>query len=293
MTMSPHPVPRVPLADGTSIPQIGLGTLAVQPDRSSSDRNAEITGSVVAAALEVGYRHVDTAQSYGSERGVGLAVAGSGIPRESLYLTSKLANPHHEPSDVERSFDETLSRLGTDHLDLFLIHWPLPTVPGLDLVRTWRALTALREDGRLRSAGVSNFQPAHLDRIVAETGQVPAVDQVESHPYFVNPEVREACARHGIVLEAHSPLGHDRAPLADPVVAAVATEVGATPAQVILRWHLQHGDVVIPKSSRPERMRENLDALDVALDAEQMARLDSMDRGPEGRVGPHPETYAG
>lgn len=293
MTESPRPVPRVPLADGTSIPQIGFGTLAVQPDRSASDRNAEITGAVVSAALEAGYRHVDTAQSYGSERGVGLAVADSGIPRAELYLTSKLANPHHEPSEVERSFEQTLAQLGTDHLDLFLIHWPLPTVPGLDLVRTWRAVTALREDGRLRSAGVSNFQPAHLDRIVTETGQVPVVNQVESHPHFVNPDVREACARHGIVLEAHSPLGHNGAPLTDPVVMAVAVEVGATPAQVILRWHLQHGDVVIPKSSRPERMRENLGALDLVLDAEQLASLDALDRGPEGRVGPHPDTYVG
>ena len=295
MTTTPPlpPAPLVPLADGSSIPQIGLGTLAVQPDRTASDENAEITGAVVAAALEVGYRHVDTAQSYGSERGVGRAIAGSGLAWEDLSRTRKSANGHHDPAEVERSFEQTLTHLGTDHLDLFLIHWPLPTLFGGDYVSTWKAVVGLQEDGRLRGAGVSNFQPEHLDRIIAETGAVPVVDQVESHPYFANTAVREACARHGIVLEAHSPLGHDRAPLEDPVVATVAAELGRSPAQVILRWHLQKGDVVIPKSSRPERMRENLDVLGFSLDDAQMARLDALDRGADGRVGPHPDTYEG
>lgn len=286
-------VPSVALRDGTRIPQIGFGTLAVQPDREGSDANAELTAEVVGCALEAGYRHLDSAQSYGTERGVGRAIARSGIPREQLYVTSKLANGHHAPADVVRSFETTLEHLGLDHLDLFLIHWPLPTLYGGDFVSTWKAVAGLVEDGRLRSAGVSNFLPEHLDHIVEETGVVPVVDQFESHPYFRNTPTREACARLGIAVQTHSPLGHNREPLSDPVIAAIAAEHGRTPAQIILRWHMQLGDVSIPKSSRPERMAENISVFNLALSEEEMAAIDALDRGPDGRVGPHPATYEG
>jgi 2,5-diketo-D-gluconate reductase A len=286
-------VPSIALRDGTRIPQIGFGTLAVQPDREGSDANAELTADVVGRALEAGYRHLDSAQSYGTERGVGRAIARSGIPRDQLYVTSKLANPHHVPADVPRSFERTLEHLGLDRLDLFLIHWPLPTRYDGDFVSTWKAVAALVADGRLRSAGVSNFLPEHLDRIVEETGVVPVVDQFESHPFFRNTPTREACARHGIAIQTHSPLGHNREPLSDPVIAAIAADHGRTPAQVILRWHMQLGDIAIPKSSRPERMAENISVYDFELSAGEMAAVDALDRGPDGRVGPHPATYEG
>lgn len=293
MTRAQQDVPQIPLRDGPAIPQLGYGTLALQPDREHSDANAEITASVVAEALRAGYRHLDSAQSYGTERGVGRAIAESGIARDELYVASKLANPHHRPDDVRRSFDQTLERLGLDHLDLFLIHWPLPTLYDGDFVSTWRAVAALVDDGRLRSAGVSNFLPEHLDRIVEETGLVPVVDQVESHPYFQNHETREACERLGIVVETHAPLGHNREPLSDPEIARIAAEHGRTPAQVILRWHVQLGDVSIPKSASPERMRENLDVFDFTLSAQEMETIAALDRGADGRVGPHPATYEG
>jgi 2,5-diketo-D-gluconate reductase A len=178
------PVPEITLSDGTAIPQLGFGTLAVQPDREATQSNIGQTGEIVGLALQAGYRHIDTAQAYGTERGVGKAIAASGIPREELYVTSKLSNANHRPDDVRRSFDETLENLGLEQLDLFLIHWPLPTLYDGDYVSTWKAMTEFLAEGRLRSAGVSNFQPAHLDRIIAETGIVPAVNQFELHPYL-------------------------------------------------------------------------------------------------------------
>lgn len=286
-------IPKIALRNGATIPQIGYGTLAVQPDRENSDSNAELTAGVVGEALKAGYRHLDSAQSYGTERGVGRAIAESGIPREELFVTSKLANPNHSPDDVRRSFDQTLDHLGLDHLDLFLIHWPLPTLYGGDFVSTWRAVAALVEDERLRSAGVSNFLPEHLDRIVEETGLVPVVDQFESHPYFQNMPSREACARLGIAVQTHSPLGHNREPLSDPAIAKIAAKHGKTPAQVILRWHVQLGDISIPKSSKPARMAENLSVFDFELSFDEMAAIDALDRGAAGRVGPHPAMYEG
>ena len=287
------PVPVVPLRDGTGIPQIGFGTLRVQPSRDASQANVDMTAEVVGLALQAGYRHIDTAQSYGTERGVGRAIAASGIPRDKLYVTSKLANGNHAPDDVRRSFDETMAGLGLDQLELFLVHWPLPTMYDGDYVSTWKAVAGLVAEGRLRTAGVSNFQPAHLDRIIAETGITPAVNQVELHPYFTNRAVREATARHGIAIEAHSPLGHDGKPLTDETITAIAAARGKTPAQVILRWHLQHGTIVIPKSARPERMAENLAVLDFELSAEEIASIDGLDRGEIGRAGPNPDTYEG
>jgi 2,5-diketo-D-gluconate reductase A len=286
-------VPTITLSDNTTIPQLGFGTLRVQPDRELSAANAEITAQVVGLALEAGYRHLDTAQNYGNEQGVGKAIANSGIPREDLYVTSKLGDRNRRPDDVRRSFDRTLENLGLDYLDLFLIHWPLPTATDGDYVVTWQALTELVAGGRLRSAGVSNFQPAHLDRVVAETGIAPTVNQFELHPYFTNEAARAASARHGVAIEAHSPLGHDGKPLTDAVIARIAADRGKTTAQIILRWHVQHGHIIIPKSVRPERMAENRAVFDFELTLEEIATIDALDRGADGRVGPDPDTYAG
>jgi 2,5-diketo-D-gluconate reductase A len=288
-----HTVPKITLSNGLAIPQLGFGTLSVQPSRDASDANAEITAGIVSQALEAGYRHFDTAQGYGTERGVGQAIAASGIPRDDVYVASKLANANHEPDEVVRSFDQTLRNLGLEQIDLFLIHWPLPTRYNGDYVSTWKAVARLISDGRLRSAGVSNFLPEHLNRIMNETGIVPIVNQFEVHPYFANHATCEACMQHGIAIEAHSPLGHNREPLSDPVIAGIASERGKSTAQVILRWHLQRGDIAIPKSIRPERMRENIDIFDFELGIEEMAAINALDRGEAGRVGPNPATWEG
>jgi 2,5-diketo-D-gluconate reductase A len=293
MQTGTHLIPAVALNTGRSIPQLGFGTLAVQPGREATPSNIETTAEVVGTALRAGYRHVDTAQAYGTERGVGKAIAASGLPRDELFVTSKLSNANHRPDDVRRSFDETLDNLGLDQLDLFLIHWPLPTLFDGDYVSTWRAVADLVADGRLRSAGVSNFQPGHLDRIVGETGVIPAVNQFELHPYFTNGAACAASRRHGIAVEAHSPLGHTNAPLGDRAITDIAVTLGKTAAQVVLRWHVQHGHIVIPKSARPERIEENIDVFDFELTAEEMASIDALDRGPSGRVGPDPDTYEG
>lgn len=273
--------PSLPLHDGTSIPQLGLGTYRI------SDAQAP---EVVGEALGLGYRHVDTAQMYGNEAGVGRALAGSGVPRDELYVTTKLDNHQHEPTAVRRSLEQSLERLGLDRVDLFLIHWPLPTRYGGDYVSTWRAVVSCVEEGLVTSAGVSNFQPAHLDRIVAETGVVPVVNQVELHPFFGNEEVRAADARHGVVTEAWSPIARGAVADAAPIV-SVARAMERTPAQVALRWHLQRGDVAIPKSVSRERLVENAGCLDFELDAGQLALVSSVDRGPAGRTGPDPDTF--
>src|ERR1700753_1270461 len=286
-------IPQITLNPGAALPQLGYGTLALQPDRESNDTNAKITEPIVTDALEAGYRHLDTAQAYGTELGVGRAIAASGIPREEIFITSKLANANHAPDDVKRSFEQTLTDLGVDQLDLFLIHWPLPTLYAGDYVSTWKTIAGFVDDGRLRSAGVSNFQPEHLDRIVAETGIVPAVNQFEIHPYFNNDAVRQACARHGIAVEAHSPLGHNRAPLSDPTIASIAAAHHKTVAQVILRWHIQHGIIAIPKSAKPDRMAEMHDIFDFELTTEEVAAIDALDQGEHGRGGPNPDTYEG
>ncbi|MQW77391.1 aldo/keto reductase [Nocardioides sp. dk4132] len=274
-------VPSITLNDQTTIPQLGFGTYQVPPEQ---------TAETVAAALEVGYRHIDTAQMYGNERGVGEAVRASGIPRDELYLTSKLHNHVHRPDDAKRAFEETLSALGVDRLDLFLIHWPLPTRYDGDYVSTWRALTELLADGRVTSVGVSNFQPEHLDRIVAETGVVPAVNQIEVHPYFTNEAARAASIRHGAEVEAWSPIAQGQV-LGDPVINRIAQAHDRTPAQVTLRWHIERGDIVFPKSMSPERMRENFEIFDFTLTADEVAEIAALDRGPEGRTGPDPDTF--
>ena len=291
--MRTHEIPRIALNDGTTIPQLGFGTLNVQPDRRSTPANIERTAEVVGLALELGYRHIDTAQSYGNEQGVGKAIAAFGIPRDELYVTSKLSNGNHRPDDVRRSFAETLEKLGLERLDLFLVHWPVPTLYDGDYVSTWKAMSELVAGGRLRTAGVSNFQPEHLDRIIVETGVAPAVNQIEVHPYFTNDIVRAASMRHGVAVEAYSPLGHGQGRLLDdPVIRRVATARDKTSAQVVLRWHLQHGRIVFPKSVHRERMEENLKVFDFELSSADMATIDGLDRGENGRVGPHPDTFA-
>lgn len=274
-------VPSITLNDQTTIPQLGFGTYQVPPEQ---------TAETVSAALEVGYRHLDTAQMYGNERGVGEAVRASGIPRDELYLTSKLHNHRHRPDDVRRAFDDTLAALGVDRLDLFLIHWPLPTRYDGDYVSTWRALTELLGDGRVTSVGVSNFQPDHLDRIVAETGVVPAVNQIEVHPYFTNEAARAASIRHGAEVEAWSPIAQGQV-LGDPVITRIAQAHDRTPAQVTLRWHVERGDIVFPKSMSPARMQENFEIFDFTLTAAEVAEIAALDRGAEGRTGPDPDTF--
>ena len=291
--MKTHEIPRITLNDRTTIPQLGFGTLNVQPDRKSTPANIERTAAIVGLALELGYRHIDTAQSYGSEQGVGKAIAASGIPRNELYVTSKLSNGNHRPDDVRRSFDETLTKLGLDQLDLFLMHWPVPTLYDGDYVSTWKAMTELVKGGRLRTAGVSNFLPEHLDRIVAATGVVPAVNQIEVHPYFTNDATRAASIRRGAAVEAHSPLGHGQGRLLDdPTIRRIAAARNKTSAQIVLRWHLQHGRVVFPKSVHRDRMKENLHVFGFELSADEIAVIDGLDKGEKGRVGPHPDTFA-
>ena len=274
-------VPSIDLHDGTSIPQLGFGVFQVPPPQ---------TAETVATALEVGYRHIDTAQMYANEAGVGEAVAASGIPRDEVYLTSKLNNGFHRSDDARRSFDETLERLRVDQIDLFLIHWPLPTRYDGDFVSTWRTLAEFVEDGRARSIGVSNFQPAHLDRIVDETGVVPVVNQIEVHPYFGNETAREASLRHGVKVEAWSPIAQGQV-LDDPVIARIADAHGRTPSQVTLRWHVQRGDIVFPKTLHEDRMRENFAIFDFSLTDGEMAEITALDRGPSGRRGPDPDTF--
>ena len=288
--MTTQTIPTVTLNNETTIPQLGFGTLNVPPGRDPTPENTAKTAEIVGLALELGFRHIDTAQMYGNERGVGDAIAASGIPREELWVTSKLGNGNHRPDDVRRSFDETLEKLQLDYLDLFLIHWPVPTLYTGDYVSTWRAMTELREDGRLRSVGVSNFQPAHLEQITEATGVVPAVNQIEVHPYFRNDAAREATRGHGIAIEAWSPLGQG-AVLKDEVIERIAAGHGKTTAQVTLRWHVQHGHIIFPKSARPERMTENIRIFDFALADEDMAAIDALDRGEDGRIGPNPDKF--
>ena len=273
-------IPDVVLNDGRHIPQLGFGTFLVEP---------EDTFAAVTAALEAGYRHIDTAEMYGNEREVGAAIRESGLARDDVYVTSKLNNGLHRPDDARRAFDGTLAALGMDKVDLFLIHWPLPTLYDGDYVSTWRTLEEFHRDGRARSIGVSNFEPAHLRRLADETGTVPAVNQVEVHPWLPNNDVRAWDRDHGVATEVWSPLARGRL-LSDPVVERVAEAVRATPAQVILAWHLRRGDIVLVKTLSPDRMRENLAAFGVELSEADMQAIDGLDRGPSGRIGPHPDT---
>ena len=281
---------NIRLNDGVEIPQIGFGTLNVQPDRSGSEASLATAERVVSLALQAGYRHIDTAQMYGNERGVGRAIAASGIPCQELFITSKLGNGNHKPDAVRRSLEQTLTYIGVERLDLFLMHWPLPTRYDGDYVSTWQAITELRQEELVRSVGVSNFEPDHLDRIITETGVRPSVNQIEVHPQFSNRAACDATERHEVAVEAYSPLGHG-AVLGNPTIADVAAALARTPAQVILRWHLQHGRIVIPKSVSQERMVENLTIEDFALTAEHMNAIDGLDNPTSGRVGLDPNTF--
>lgn len=273
-------VSTLTLNDTTTIPQLGFGVFQVPP--------AE-TAETVTRAFEVGYRHIDTAQMYQNEKGVGEAIAASGIARDELYITSKLNNGFHQPDDARRAFDESLTKLGLDQIDLFLIHWPLPTKYDGDFVSTWRTLAEFAADGRARSIGVSNFQPAHLDRIIAETGVVPAVNQIEVHPYFANEDARAASHAHGVLVESWSPIAQGKV-LDNEVIGKIAGSHGKTPSQVTLRWHLERGDIVFPKSMRVERMAENFDIFDFTLSPDEVAAISALDQGEAGRTGPNPDT---
>jgi 2,5-diketo-D-gluconate reductase A len=275
-------VPSIDLNDGNSIPQLGFGVFQIPPEQ---------TARAVGEALEVGYRHIDTAEMYGNEREVGEGVRASGLDRADVYITSKLNNGLHEPDDARRAFGETLEALGSDYVDLFLIHWPLPTLYDGDFESTWQTLTEFRADGRARSIGVSNFQVDHLERLAAASDAVPAVNQIELHPRFLNDEVRAYGEEHGIATEAWSPLAQGGEVLEDPTITEIADKAGKSAAQVVLRWHIQRGSIVFPKSATPERMRENFDLFDFSLDSDDVDRIAALDRGEDGRIGPHPDTF--
>ncbi len=272
-------VPTLDLNDGTTIPQLGFGVFQVP---------AEDTKATVLQAFEAGYRHIDTAQMYQNEQGVGEAIVESGLARDEIYVTTKLNNGFHRPDDARRSLEDSLERLGLDRVDLFLIHWPLPTRYDGDYVSTWQTMVELRNAGKTTSAGVSNFQPAHLDRIVAETQVAPVVNQIEVHPYLTNDQARAATHRHSALVEAWSPIAQG-AVLDDPELTTIAEELGRSTAQVTLRWHVQRGDIVFPKSVNPKRMQQNFAIFDFELSEEQMATITGLDRGEDGRTGPNPD----
>lgn len=271
-------VPALELNDGHRIPQLGFGVFQVPP---------EDTGQVVSQALSVGYRSIDTAAAYRNEAGVGEAVRASGLDRESVFVTTKLWNNSHGHDAALRAFEKSLARLGLDYVDLYLIHWP---VPSRELyVETWRTLIEIKGDGRARSIGVSNFTVEHLERIIDATGVVPAVNQVELHPGFQQPELRSYHSRHGILTEAWSPLAQARV-LDDVRLGEIARHHGRSPAQVVLRWHIQLGNVVIPKSVTPARIEQNFQLFDFELSDHEMDAIARLDR--RQRIGPDPEAFA-
>jgi 2,5-diketo-D-gluconate reductase A len=274
-------VPDIALNDGNTIPQLGFGVFQIEP---------KDTAEAVGRALEIGYRHIDTAEMYGNEAEVGQAVRTSGLDRGDVFVTSKLNNGFHRPDDARKAFESTLQALKFDYLDLFLIHWPLPTLYDGDFVSTWKVLEEFRRDGRVRSIGVSNFQVAHLERLAAEADVVPAVNQIEVHPYFGNEEVRAYGKAHNILTEAWSPIAQGKV-LDDPTLLDIAGEVGRTVAQVVLRWHVQRGDIVFPKSTTPKRIEENFQIFDFTLDDAAMERIDGLNKGEAGRQGPNPDTF--
>jgi 2,5-diketo-D-gluconate reductase A len=274
-------VPSISLNDGNTIPQLGFGVFQIPPNE---------TAEAVRSALEVGYRHIDTAEMYGNESEVGQGIRDGGLDRREVFITSKLNNGYHRPDDARREFEATLTALGSDYVDLFLIHWPLPTRYDGDFVSTWNVLEEFAKDGRARSIGVSNFQPAHLDRLDAGSNTVPAVNQIEVHPYLTNEEVRAYGREHGIATEAWSPLAKGKV-LDDDVITRIAAEHSTTPAQVVLRWHIQRGDIVFPKSVSPQRMKSNLQIFHFGLDSDEMNAITSLDRGESGRTGPNPDKF--
>jgi 2,5-diketo-D-gluconate reductase A len=270
-------VPDLRLNNGVEIPQLGFGVFQIDPKE---------TREATLSALEVGYRHIDTAEGYGNEKQVGEAVRDSGLPRDEVFVTSKLNNGAHAFDDALHAFDSTLKALAFDYVDLFLIHWPLPKVG--DYVDTWKALEEIYRSGRARAIGVSNFQPHHLRRLQDETEITPAVNQIEVHPYLVQDEVRAYDAEHGIATEAWSPIAQGLV-LDDPTIVGIAERLKRTPAQVTLRWHIQRGDIVFPKSVTRERVEENFDIFDFELSEDDMAAITGLNR--DERTGPDPDTF--
>ena len=270
-------VPTITLNNGVEIPQLGFGVYQVKPDE---------TREATLAALEVGYRHIDTAEMYGNEKGVGEAVRDSGLARSDVFVTSKLNNGFHAREDALRAFDTSLSELGFDYLDLFLIHWPLPAVG--DYVETWKALEGLYGSGRVKAIGVSNFQQTHLQRLFDETGIVPVVNQIEVHPYLTQDALRTFGTDHGVITEAWSPIAQGKV-LDDAAIVAVAERLERTAAQVTLRWHIQRGDIVFPKSVTRSRVEENFALFDFELTADDIAAISALNR--DERTGPNPDEF--
>lgn len=276
-TTAPTLALQGPSGGGHRIPQLGFGVWEVRPDQ---------VVAAVAEALRVGYRHIDTARIYGNEEGVGQALRESGVPRDEVFVTTKVWND--DQLDVERAFDASMQRLGLDVLDLYLIHWPVPSADAYS--RAWEQMLALQESGRVRAVGVCNFHVPHLERVQRDTGVLPCINQIELSPYLQQAELRAFHARNGIVTQAWSPLASGGAVLQDPVVARVAERHGVTPAQAILRWHLDIGNDVIPRSVTPSRIAENYDVFGFALDEQDLSAFAELDRG--GRTGPNPDEFA-
>jgi len=271
-------VPTLQLNDGNAIPQLGFGVFRVDPDHAER---------IVSEALEVGYRHIDTAAVYGNEEGVGRAIANSGIPREELWITTKLWNSDQGTDSVVDAMDLSLEKLQLEQVDLYLIHWPRPDLDRY--VESWQTMEQLRADGKARSIGVSNFHQPHLDKVRAHSETIPAVNQVELHPAFAQRELRAYCAEAGIAVESWGPLGQGKYDLFGmPAVAEAAEAHGVSPAQVVIRWHLQSGIIVFPKTNSQDRMRQNFDVFGFELSADEMAAIDGLDQGM--RVGSDPET---
>jgi 2,5-diketo-D-gluconate reductase A len=270
--------PSINLNDGNIIPQLGFGVWQVP--------NAEAE-SVVGTAIAAGYRSIDTAAAYENEAGVGAALASTSVPRAELFITTKLWNEHHVYDVALREFDESLRRLKLEYIDLYLIHWPKPRAD--NYVQAWRALIKMKQEGRAKSIGVSNFTVPNLKRLSEETGITPSVNQIELHPWFQQTPLRAFHAQHGIITESWSPLGQGGKLLEDETVGTIAQKYGKTPAQVIIRWHLDSGLIVIPKSATPTRIRENFDVFDFSLDADELGAISKLDR-VDGRIGPDPDT---
>jgi 2,5-diketo-D-gluconate reductase A len=270
-------VPTITLNNGVIIPQLGFGTYQITPQDAKQ---------ATLEALEVGYRHIDTAEMYRNEKEVGDAVAASGIDRSEIFVTSKLNNGFHERDAALRAFDATLDALGSDYIDMFLIHWPLPTIG--DFVETWKAMQEISESGRVKAIGVSNFQVAHLQRLFDETSIVPAVNQIEVHPYLAQDALRTFGTDHGIATEAWSPIAQGKV-LDDAVIVAMAEKVGKTPAQVTLRWHIQRGDIIFPKSVTRSRVEENFAIFDFDLSDDDIQSITQLDR--HERTGPDPDVF--